>query len=44
MNELKLKLKRIMNLIFFKYSNNKQITKKKKRNKYGFPSDLDGFK
>ena len=44
MNELKLKLKRILKLIFPKYNNNKQNAKKKKRNNYGFPSDLDGFK
>ena len=44
MQEIKLKFKRIMNLIFPKYINNKQFIKTKSRNKFGFPIDLNKFR
>ena len=46
MQEIRNKIKRIMNLIFFKYSNNENLNNNesnknnKKRNKFGFPQDL----
>jgi hypothetical protein len=47
MQEIRNKIMRIMNLIFPKYNNNKNLKKiksnknGKKRNKFGFPQDLE---